>query len=42
MTIEGPAVVDWPTTTLVVHPGQVARVAATGDLIVRLDRTTPR
>jgi N-methylhydantoinase A len=35
--VAGPAVVDWPATTLVIHPGQEASVGATGDVILRLD-----
>jgi N-methylhydantoinase A len=32
----GPAVVDWPATTLVLHPGQRGEVNPWGDLLVDL------
>jgi N-methylhydantoinase A len=40
--IAGPAVVDWPATTLVIHPEQEASVAPSGDVILRFDRGPTR
>jgi N-methylhydantoinase A len=37
-TVDGPAVIDWPSTTLVIHPGQSATVGSTGDIHLRLGR----
>ncbi|HET9457848.1 MAG TPA: hydantoinase/oxoprolinase family protein [Candidatus Limnocylindrales bacterium] len=34
--IQGPAVVDWPTTTLVIHPDQSVGIGPAGDVHLRL------
>jgi N-methylhydantoinase A len=39
-TVDGPAVMDWPSTTLVIHPGQSATVGSTGDVHLRLGPRT--
>jgi N-methylhydantoinase A len=36
--IEGPAVIDWGTTALIVHPGQSARLDPAGNVHLRLRR----
>jgi N-methylhydantoinase A len=36
-TIEGPAVAEYPNTTIVVRPGQLLRADPSGNLVLRLD-----
>jgi N-methylhydantoinase A len=37
-TIAGPAIVEEPSTTTVVHPGQRLTVDPTGNLVIALDQ----
>jgi len=37
MTVEGPAIVEYPDTTLVVRGNQVARVSETGSVVVQIN-----
>jgi N-methylhydantoinase A len=36
--LAGPAVVDWPSTTLLLHPGDRAEVLRLGDIVVEVSR----
>jgi N-methylhydantoinase A len=37
MSVQGPAIVEYPDTTLVVRGGQVARVSETGSVVVDIN-----
>jgi len=40
-TIEGPAVIEEPNATTLLHPGDVATITGTGHIVIRISQEKP-